>query len=373
MKGVHARRRPSVMLVGTLYPETGGITNVLSAHLQGLRARGFTVVTVNTGEIQRARPSTVSLSNARAAVSDARRVFRDVRTKRPDLVSIHTTGLPLLPVLRAGALATGALAAGGHLVIHLHSEIAGLVDRGPLRFALRCLLGRARLIVVLSENEKAAVEAISSRSRVCVVPNGVDVKVLRPPVRSDEIRLPRIVYVGAIARRKGLFDLIDALKNIAAPFQLDVVGGTGPEGKAVGRLFEEAVAGSGFSDRVVLHGECDPGQVRAVLQQGSVFVLPSHMEGLSLALLEAMACGLPAIVTDVGSSGDVVRESACGLVVPPRDVHRLSAALQLLLEDPARRVQMGAAGRRAVVESYDIDASLDDLAVLYRDTIPQRS
>jgi glycosyltransferase involved in cell wall biosynthesis len=87
---------------------------------------------------------------------------------------------------------------------------------------------------------------------------------------------------------------------------------------------------------------------------------------MPVALLEAMACGVAVIVTDVGAMGDIVRQAACGLVVPPGDANALAEAIDALLADDHRRALMGAAGRNAILERHCCEAVGDTLAAVYQ-------
>ncbi len=96
-----------------------------------------------------------------------------------------------------------------------------------------------------------------------------------------------------------------------------------------------------------------------------VFVLPSVVEGMSNALLEAMAVGRPVVATDVGGNPEVVVDGETGLIVPPGDPHQLAASVQKLLESPEMAAEMGAAGRRRVIERYQIDVMTRRIEELY--------
>jgi glycosyltransferase involved in cell wall biosynthesis len=103
-----------------------------------------------------------------------------------------------------------------------------------------------------------------------------------------------------------------------------------------------------------------------------VFVLPSHMEGMSNALLEAMAAGRPVVATDVGGNAEVVVDGVTGRLVPPREPGRLAAAMLELLNDPARASAMGAAGRARVEGHYSARLMVHRMEDLYRDLLARK-
>ena len=142
-----------------------------------------------------------------------------------------------------------------------------------------------------------------------------------------------------------------------------VLVGDGPERAALARQAHNL----GIADRVALRGLVAQGA--DVLSEMSVFALPSHVEGMSNALLEAMAAGLPVVATDVGGNGEVMVAGETGLLVPPRDPDALAEALVLLLKDPERARAMGAAGRARVEQSFTVEQMVARLQTLYTSSL----
>jgi glycosyltransferase involved in cell wall biosynthesis len=104
--------------------------------------------------------------------------------------------------------------------------------------------------------------------------------------------------------------------------------------------------------------------VRPYLQASSAFILTSHMEGLPLSLLEAMACGLPSIVTDVGGNAEAVIHQIHGLVVPPGSVDAVADAISHLATHPEERARMSRAARSRACEAFDIDVRMAEIGQL---------
>jgi glycosyltransferase involved in cell wall biosynthesis len=105
--------------------------------------------------------------------------------------------------------------------------------------------------------------------------------------------------------------------------------------------------------------------MHAVLAQASIACLPSYREGLPKALLEAMACGLPCVTTDVEGCREAVRDGDNGLLVPAADAAALAAALQRLLEDPALRAAMGRRGRERIETEFASALVMEQTLALY--------
>jgi glycosyltransferase involved in cell wall biosynthesis len=123
--------------------------------------------------------------------------------------------------------------------------------------------------------------------------------------------------------------------------------------------------------RVELVGAVSPDEVAARLRRADVFALPSHREGLPLALLEAMAAELAVVVTPVGEMAAVVEDGACGVVVPASDAPRLASVLRALAADRSRVRALGTAARRRVASAYAADAGIARLRALWSELAPR--
>ena len=131
-------------------------------------------------------------------------------------------------------------------------------------------------------------------------------------------------------------------------------------------LLEEA----GCADLAWLPGE--RGDVPDVLRGLDCFVLPSLAEGVSNTILEAMACGLPVIATDVGGNSELVDDGSTGILVPPGNVPALAAAIAGLADDGKRAAAMGRAGRQRVEREFSLAAMVDQYRTLYDRCQPGR-
>jgi glycosyltransferase involved in cell wall biosynthesis len=208
--------------------------------------------------------------------------------------------------------------------------------------------------------------------RILTIENGVDVSALEASLHlRDESRrawglapeTPAVGVVGHLSPIKGHADFLQAAAQVAAadPRVRFFLVGDGPLRPSL-----EALAGAlGMADRVVFTGaRKDAARLLAMLD---IFVLPSHAEGMSNALLEAMAMGLPVVATAVGGNPDVVRDGVTGLLVPPRQPRALAGALAELLADPAAATALGAQARCRVRQELTLERMLSRYEQLYRD------
>jgi glycosyltransferase involved in cell wall biosynthesis len=180
---------------------------------------------------------------------------------------------------------------------------------------------------------------------------------------------PLILSVGRLVEKKGFPDLIAAcarLKQQGRRFRCAIYG-EGPLRGELAALIEWLDVG----DRVTLEGERSQQELIPIFQRADLFALAPFVtgdgdrDGIPNVLVEAMACGLPVVSAAVAGIPELVRHGENGLLVAPRDVDALAAALAALLDDQARRERMGAAARRTVVEQFDLRAAARQIAALF--------
>lgn len=177
---------------------------------------------------------------------------------------------------------------------------------------------------------------------------------------------PLLLNVGRLATEKGqtlLLDLASDLKANGTSFQLTVVG----DGPLRERL-TEVVRARGLSDRVTLTGALSQEEVAAYYRRAAIFLLPSFAEGVPVVAMEAMAAGVPVVATRVGGLPELIDDGRSGRLLPPGRSDLMVAAVRELLEDPARRDSLGAAGREQVATGFHVDPEAGKLARLFAGT-----
>ncbi len=175
----------------------------------------------------------------------------------------------------------------------------------------------------------------------------------------------RILYSGRLRSRKAVAVLVAAMPRVLArvPACRLLVVGDGEQRPALAA----AVRAAGLANVVELAGLLPRETAMACLAGADVFCLPSTYEGLPLAILEAMAAGVPVVATAVAGNPEAVEDGVSGLLVPPESASALAAALVSLLVDPERRRRMGAAARARAERSFGIATVVDQyLALLGR-------
>jgi teichuronic acid biosynthesis glycosyltransferase TuaC len=216
-----------------------------------------------------------------------------------------------------------------------HARTPALV--GPLKKALQ---GATRLIAVSAELRRVAVQLGADPARALVVGNGVDISKFQPHPK-DEARAklgiaPKarvLISVGGLVERKGFHRVIPLLPELLKTYPdlvYLIVGGASAEGDNRAEL-EKMVADLGLGAHVRFLGPKPHEELAAVLSAADVFVLATRAEGWANVFLEAMACGLPVVTTDVGGNREVVCRPELGEVVPFGDAQALGKALQAAL------------------------------------------
>ncbi len=260
------------------------------------------------------------------------------------LFTSMTTALPLLiagPALKRRGVRLGAIAHG-----------LDVTDPNPLyQLAIRRLCGLLDVVMPVSRatGEELVARGLP-RDRVKVVPNAVDLArfegvALRRDVPggstiADAPRLPHdaflLVAVGRQVRRKGFAWFIEHVMPTLPERVVFWLAGDGPERDAI----DAAIARTGLETRVARLGKISEADLVELYRRGQLFVMPNvvvpgDMEGFGIVMLEAGACGLPTLASDLEGIRDVIEEGVNGWLVPAEDADAFARRIRTLLDDPA--------------------------------------
>ncbi len=224
----------------------------------------------------------------------------------------------------------------------------------------------AKVVQAVSQPVAQEVRAIGVHGdRVVRLANGVDTVRFSPvpdherPALRDALGLPAagvlVLYAGRFARHKGMEDLLAAWRRACPPDAALVLVGSTDTMEPVAIPPADDVIVRGWTTEIVVY-------YRAV----DAFVLPSHTEGMSNAVLEAMSCGLPVVATRVGAASEMIRDGLDGMLVEPGDRAGLAAALASVVSDAGLRARLGAAAAAGVRSQYAIEHVVDRLERGYR-------
>jgi glycosyltransferase involved in cell wall biosynthesis len=276
-----------------------------------------------------------------------------------------------------GALSPATIALGGRLLglpclvtvlgTGPHGDLARLARKPLGRVRSRLLFRWAWFAALSADAERELLERGVPAGRILPLPNGVDLDAYRPVTEAERGRLRELLglpsgrLVGTFVGRLHPVKDVDTLLQAAArvPELTLVVVGDGPER---GRLEGEA-ARLGIQGRVAFLGEST--QVADVLRASDAFLLSSHGEGMSNALLEGMACGLPCLASrSVGGAAELLQEGR-GVLLRDGDVSAWAEAIQRLVDEPGLRQSTGAAAASFVAQTLSLDAAAERLAQAY--------
>ncbi|MBM5796488.1 MAG: glycosyltransferase family 4 protein [Cyanobacteria bacterium M_surface_7_m2_037] len=239
-------------------------------------------------------------------------------------------------------------------------------------------LARYDRVVVFSDLQADVLMRLGvPANRLAVIPNGVDPEQWAPATEAPSPALIELrqrfngervfLYMGRIATEKNVEALLRAWRLVQPAGCTLVVVGDGPVRQSLMQAY-------GPECNVHWWGH-EPDQTRrlALLQLAEVFLLPSLVEGLSLALLEAMASGTACVATDAGADGEVI-EGGAGIVISTQGVTtQLRTLLPVLRDQPVLTAELGRRARERALERYTLQRNIDQLEQLYADLVPQGS
>jgi glycosyltransferase involved in cell wall biosynthesis len=265
---------------------------------------------------------------------------------------------------KAGALVRAALPRRRRLVYQPHCP-GFAAELGPARAAYwaaeQLLIPRTGALIACSRWEaRLLATRLAGAARVLrTIPNGVPSPApAEPDPRLTELARPVTGFLARLDPQKDPLALVAAARRQPElPGTVAIVGS--------GRLDAQVRAAAGDG---IVHLPYEP-PVERYLRAFDLYVLPSRWESLPLAVLEAMACGLPVLATDVGGTGEAVTDGVTGRLVPPRDTAALANALAAMLADPDGLARMGAAARAAARERFSLARAVDDLEALYHELL----
>jgi glycosyltransferase involved in cell wall biosynthesis len=231
--------------------------------------------------------------------------------------------------------------------------------------AIRAVWRGAAIVVAKCDDEARMIRAVDARVPVSLVANGVDITEFRVADIAAEGPL-RIICVARLIERKGQQHLIEAVRRLAeegADVRIELVG----TGDALAD-YQRQVAAAGIANRVDFAGYVPRAAIAARYAAAHVFALPSYNEGMSVATLEALAAGLPVVVTRTGGTAELVADGINGLTFDWADVDTLPAHLRRLAADRELARRMGAASR-ARAEQFSWDAAADGYLAMFEQLV----
>lgn len=255
-------------------------------------------------------------------------------------------------------------------ILHLHDYdyASDFAARSPRQQSLiRRMFQNADCVVALGQRDRVTLTTLLGvdERRIVVVHNCV------PDPGARNVRpggTPLIVFLGRLSERKGVPELLLALSH---PMMTElrwraVLAGDGPV-----EDYRRQAATMGLSDLVDMPGWLDADEAQALCARADILVLPSHAEGLAMAVIEGLSHGLAVVTTRVGAHEEVISDGKNGVFVPVGDKDALAAALATLITDPEIRNRLSAKGRAHYLAHFSMKAYMRSLEKIYEPILAQ--
>lgn len=279
----------------------------------------------------------------------------------PQIVHVHSASRASF--YRKSLFLAVARLFGRQTIFHLHGAEFQQFSRDEsgalMRWWIRHTLEKSSKVFALSESWAQFIRIYAPGADVVVLPNSVQLS-SQPDMPMEERY--RILFLGRLGRRKGVFELLTAVAMLKPEFpQVKLVLGGDGDLAAI----QSAINTLEIERQVELLGWVGPERKAKELMRASIFTLPSHDEGLPMAMLEAMAAGKAIVVTPVGGIPQAVKDGENGLLTPPNDAIRLAASFKRLFTDAMLRNKLAANARMTIEKSFSTEIVMAKLSGIY--------
>nr|WP_290907306.1 glycosyltransferase [Anoxybacillus sp.] len=355
-KGGHMRA--TVLVIGSSLRDKGGIVTVINNIRNSFIAEKFELDMVET------YIAGSKVEKIKIFLKGLFTFLYKLLNKRPDIIHIHMSYKgsfyrKSLFVLLAKILKVPT-------IIHVHGssfkdfyKSLSTIQRNYVKY----ILNKADKLIVLSKEWENYFSEIVKKEKIQILYNGVKISGSSPSRMND---IPICLFLGRLGKRKGTYDLIEAIriikdKGLKAKFLL--------AGDGEIENIQQCIKDYNLGDYVETLGWISGEQKLSLLQKADLFVLPSYNEGLPMAILEAMDFGLPVISTPVGGIPEVIKNEENGFLVQPGDIKELASAIEKIIVDKNVRERIGMNNKQKIKEKFDLDVLLRDLEKLYNNLI----
>lgn len=370
------------MITREFPPESGGIGYYINNLSKGLIKKGHKVTVITRGSTHRLEKEVIDGIAVFKATFFPLYPFQMplhglfvnslVKSLEPEISLVHLHS-PLTPSIKTALPIITTV----HTAMRIDSRYHEVVD--PYSFAERVqsmyfspfvesqLLRLSDIITAVSPTVASELNGYGvDSSKVKVLWNGVDEKTFSPTANKEKLE-KYVLYTGVLRARKGLFDLIKCaiLVRKTIPDIKFVICGTGP----LLQQLTEQVRNVGLEEQVIFLGRVDRKKFIQICQNATIQVVPSIYEGLPTVLLEAMACGLPVVATNIGGIRDIISSNVNGLLVPPGSPVKMAKMIEILWTDQSLRKKLGNNARETILKNYTWDKITNNFIHLYEDLL----
>ncbi|MBU5242068.1 glycosyltransferase family 4 protein [Lactococcus lactis] len=348
-----------VLMLGNDPSVKGGITSVISQ----LLAHDWSSEGIDMKFI----PTYVETNNVRKILFFAkalRRINKELKTNKPDVVHMHmsykgsfTRKFFLHKLCKKNNIPD---------IIHLHgSEFKKWFDESDdkKKEQIQTLLKESAGFIVLGDKWNKAVKEIEPKTNTVVVSNTVHI-----PDYTVEWKQPfTVLFMGVLIKRKGVADLINAIYLLNKENKLDnvrlVIAGSGAEEAELKAMCTQL----GLDNYIEFAGWTAGEKKEKLFRESQMLVLPSYNEGLPIAILEAISCGMPVVATNVGDISSAVIDGENGYLIEPGDVLAIKQAIEKIVWDPEVFNKMVTASRQLAESGFSDEKYFSCINDLYKE------
>jgi len=380
---VMKKMKPRILVISPLPPPYGGMANQTELYLSSVLVDlyNITILNVSPGLKREKDPGRPSLITAFYSICVVIKLLYVLVKTSPELVYMIT--VTQWGFVRDICIIMICKIFRKHLVCHLHSKYTGplfLRKRG-LRFIFHWVMLLPDKVVVLSENLKRQFSGLIRHDKLEVINNIVNTSLYDKLVEEEKaegfqktVKPITILFVGRLSKKKGIWDLLEAIALIAADGRNVIF-----ELAGVAEYKEEEIKVFGYcdnpfmKDHVSLLGTISGKLKVSTFRNADIFVFPSHIENMPIVILEAMAAGLPIVSTNVGEIPDIIDSEINGFLVEPGDTKKLAEKLVTLIESPDLRDRIGRNNHTKARNYYDVEIGVRKLHKVFDDLLSERS
>jgi glycosyltransferase involved in cell wall biosynthesis len=368
-------RKEVVLLTGPLAPPVGGMTNSLENLLNSDLRKYYDLRVLDiTGKRSREKCSLIS-----AVVYQISLLWKLVSTlikEKPCIV--HVQMASFLYFYRRSLDILLCKLFGKKVIFHLRgASFVEFYEKNSFlgKPFIRFILNISDKIVALSEVWRDYLLTFVPPEKIAVIPNGVDCSNLSALIHEKAESAGnnshiRALFMGSIGKRKGVFDILRAVRTVTRHFPemtFTFLGVEEENGALAG--FTQEVKENHLENHISYPGAISGDERYDYYLSSDIFVLPSYAENFPNAVLEAMAAGLPLVVSNVGAIPEFVKDGMNGFVIEPGDVNALAEKIILLAKDPELRKQMGQRNLELVRKNYDMPIIAEKVHQLYKELL----
>jgi glycosyltransferase involved in cell wall biosynthesis len=369
-------KKTAILFIGPVAPPVGGMTislnNLLSS---GLKDKYDLYVLDITGCRARRKKTTI-LQGVFYQINLICKLVYILLTKNPRIV--HVQMASFFYFYRRSIDIIICRIFGKKVIFHLRG--ASFIDfykksSAIKQWMIRMVLAASNRVIALSDYWKDFLSTIVIRDKISVVPNGVVLAEFRiEKDRRCELGIPSgsivTIFIGPIGKRKGAFDVLDAIPKVI-PIVENIIFLFCGTGELTGEMeaFKELIKEERFHKYVRYVEHITGQQLRDMYLASDIFVLPSYAENLPNSMLEAMAAGLPVVVSDVGAIPEIVTDGTNGFMIRAGDVKAIAEKIVSLATDRELRNSMSKRNLELIKEKYDMPIIAAKIDNIYRELI----